>query len=168
MIFETCNVSVDFTQANDIDGLVAVYNSHPAFLGQHLNRDTVTGEWMSDEVKATRDAGFWSCKVTAKSTGEVVGLMDVHMDTETYLSLLMVHRDYAHQGIGQEVYEGLEAYARAHQSRSVRIDVVTGYDDRVLDFWVRRGFRAIAETTLDWGGVALSAVTMRKFLDREI
>lgn len=165
MIFETCNVSVDFTQANDIDGLVAVYNSHPAFLRQHLNRDTVTGEWMSDEVKATRDAGFWSCKVTAKSTGEVVGLMDVHMDTETYLSLLMVHRDYAHQGIGQEVYEGLEAYARAHQSCSVRIDVVTGYDDRVLDFWVRRGFRAFAETTLDWGGVALSAVTMRRVLD---
>ncbi len=103
MIFETDDVYVDFTQPTDIDDLVRVYNSHPAFIRQHLHRTAVTRDWMAEEIKATRDAGFWSCKVIGKSTGHVIGLLDVHIDTPTYLSLRMVHRSHAHQGIGQQV-----------------------------------------------------------------
>ncbi len=165
MIFETDDVYVDFTQPTDIDDLVGVYNSHPAFIRQHLHRTAVTHDWMTEEIKATRDAGFWSCKVIGKSTGRVIGLLDVHIDAETYLSLLMIHRSHAHQGIGQQVYGALEACARAHESGAVRIDVVTGYDDRVWDFWVRNGFQVVEDITLEWNGAALPAVAMKKGLE---
>ena len=163
MLFETADVYVDFTQSSDIDDLVGVYNSHPAFSRQHLNRTAVTRDWMVEEIKATRNAGFWPCKV-GQSTGHVIGLIDVHIDAETYLSLLMVHRSHANQRIGHQVYGALEAYARSHGSCSVRIDVVTGYDNRVLDFWVRNGFHVVEKITLEWHGAKLPAVTMRKAL----
>ncbi len=111
-----------------------------------------------------RDAGFWSCKVVRQSTGRVIGLLDVHIDAETYLSLLIIHRSYAHQGIGQHVYRALEAYARSYASRMIRVDVVMGYDDRVRDFWIRNGFQAVEHITLEWNGSKLPATTMKKAL----
>jgi GNAT superfamily N-acetyltransferase len=124
----------------------------------------VTRDWTAQEVKATQDAGFWSCKVIDKSTDQVIGLLDVRFGTETYLSLLMIHRSYVHIGIGRQVYGALEAYARSHESRSIRIDVVTGYDARALDFWVRNGFQFVEDITLEWNGVTLPAVAMKKAL----
>ncbi|NMP23714.1 GNAT family N-acetyltransferase [Sulfobacillus harzensis] len=164
MIFETQDVYVDFAQSADIDGLVRVYNSHPAFIHRHLSRNIVTRDWMAEETKTTRNAGFWPCKVVGKASGQIIGLIDVKLGTETYLSLLMVHQSYAHQGFGQQVYQGLEAFVRSHDSRTIRIDVVTGYDDRVLDFWVRNGFHVISDTTLEWDKRTLAAVTMTKTL----
>lgn len=46
----------------------------------------------------------------------------------------------------------------------MRIDVVTGYDDRVLDFWLRNGFQVIEDVTLEWNGATLPAVVMKKAL----
>ena len=94
----------------------------------------------------------------------MIGLLDVHIDAETYLSLLMIHQSYARQGMGQHVYRALEAYARSYASRTVRIDVVTGYDDRVRDFWVRNGFQVVEHITLEWNGSTLPAITMKKAL----
>lgn len=164
MIFQADNIYVDFTHPTDIDALVGVYNSHPAFINRHLHRTAVTRDWMAQEIKATQDAGFWSCKVTEQSTGHVIGLLDVRFATETYLSLLMIHRNHEHKGIGRQVYAALEAYARSHQSDSVRIDVVTGYDTRVLDFWVRNGFQVVEDITLEWNGSTIPAVAMKKSL----
>jgi len=164
MIFETDDVYVDFTQPTDIEDLVGVYNSHPAFIRQHLRQTAVTHDGLAEEIKATRGAGFWSCKVIGKSTERVIGILDVHIDAETYLSLLMVHRSHARQGIGQQVYRALEAYARSHNSRAVRIDVVTGYDDRVWDFWVRNGFHVVENIALEWNGATLPAFVMKKVL----
>ncbi|MCL5971566.1 MAG: GNAT family N-acetyltransferase [Firmicutes bacterium] len=164
MIFETDDVYVAFTQPTDIDELVGVYNSHRAFIRHHLHRIAVTPDWMAEEIKATQDAGFWSCKVVEKSTGHVIGVLDVQFGVETYLSLLMIHRSHAHQGIGQQVYGALEDYARSHESRGVRIDVATGYDNRVWDFWVRNGFRVAENMTLEWNGATLLAVAMKKAL----
>ena len=94
----------------------------------------------------------------------MIGLLDVHIDAETYLSLLIIHRSYAHQGIGQHVYRALEAYARSYASRMIRVDVVMGYDDRVRDFWIRNGFQAVEHITLEWNGSKLPATTMKKAL----
>lgn len=60
MIFETDDIYLDFTQPTDIDELVGVYNSHPAFIRQHLHRTAVTHDWMAEETKATRAADFGS------------------------------------------------------------------------------------------------------------
>lgn len=53
MVFETDDVYVAFTQPTNIDDLVGVYNCHPAFIRQHLNRTAVTRDWMAEEIKAT-------------------------------------------------------------------------------------------------------------------
>lgn len=160
MIFAAEDVYVDFTQPTDIDDLVGIYNSHPAFIECHLNRHAVTSDWMAKEVAATRAAGFWSCKVVGKFSDQVLGLIDVRVDTETYLSLMMIHQSYAHQGIGQQVYDALEDYIRLRGSRVLRIDVVTGYDEHVQNFWMRNGFRVVKDITLDWNGLKHAVVMM--------
>ena len=58
MIFATNDVYVDFTQPTDVDELVEVYNSQPAFIRQHLGRTAVTRDWLAEEVKATRGRGL--------------------------------------------------------------------------------------------------------------
>ena len=82
--------------------------------------------------------------------------------TETYLSLLMIHRIHAHQGISQQVYGALETFVRLHESLAVCIDVMTGYDDRVWDFWIRNGFDAVENITLEWNGATLPASVVTK------
>ena len=69
-----------------------------------------------------------------------IGILDFSVKEESYLSLLMLHSDYKHSRLGSEVYEGLEKFAKAHESEWIRIDVVTSYDRGVLDFWVSKGF----------------------------
>jgi len=116
------------------------------------------------EIKSTQDFGFRTCKVIEKSTGQVIGLFNVRFGSETYLSLVMIHRSYVRKEIGRQVYAALEVYAGSHESRSIRIDVVKGYDDRVLDFWVRKGFQFVEDIALEWNGSSLPAVAMKKSL----
>ena len=162
VIFESQDTCVDFVEPTDIYSLVAVYNSHPAFLTQHLQRKTVTYGWLTDEIKIMRNAGFLSCKVVGKASGAIHGLIDVKIAVETYLSLLMIHQDSTNQGLGQQVYTALEAYVRRQGCRTIRIDVITGYSDRVLNFWRRNGFHVVEDATLNWDGVRLPAVILKK------
>ncbi|MCY0898196.1 MAG: GNAT family N-acetyltransferase [Firmicutes bacterium] len=164
MIWETASHYVDIAQPKDMDALAEVYNSHPAFLHSHLHRSAITNNWLMNEIKAMSAGGFWSCTVKQKPAGRVVGLLDVNVDKETYLSLLMVHHQYAHQGMGQQIYEGLEAYARDRECHTMWIDVVTEYDDRVMKFWTRNGFQRVNPITLEWDGVVLHAIRMAKTL----
>ncbi len=165
MIFETGDVYVDHAQRADLDSLVTVFNSQSAFIRRHLRRQVVSSEWLIKELNAMRDAGFWSCKVVGKAAGQVMGLADVRFDEESYLSLLMIHQDHAGRGIGQQVLNGIESYARDHHGRTLRIDVLKGYDNRVLDFWLRNGFQAAEDLTLKWNGVLLPAVAMNKAIN---
>ncbi|WP_268064106.1 hypothetical protein [Clostridium sp. CF011] len=40
----------------------------------------------------------------------------------------------------------------------MRIDVVTNYDDTVLDFWVKNGFDKFKDVELNWTGKILPAL----------
>jgi GNAT superfamily N-acetyltransferase len=76
----------------------------------------------------------------------------------------MLHKDYKRKGLGVLIYQALEEYAKSEKSKGMRIDVVTNYDDAVLDFWMKNGFEKIKEIELNWTGKILPAVVMKKNL----
>lgn len=164
MIFKSKDFYIDLVENKDLNAIVEVYNSNKHFLVNHIGSDQVTYEWILAELESMKKAGFYSCKVAEKSSGKIIGLLDFKIDEETYLSLLMVHADYKNKGFGKLIYQALEEYARSAKSKYMRIDVVTDYDDAVLDFWIRNGFDKVKDVELNWTGKILPAVIMKKSL----
>ncbi len=85
-------------------------------------------------------------------------------DIESYLSILILHKDYKGNGIGSEFLETFFIYLKSIGTRSLRIDVVTGYNDSVLNFWTKHGFQMLDHIQLNWNDTILPAVAMRKQL----
>ena len=162
MLFETDSTYVNVAGPDDIDNIVEIYNANPVFLMAHIDREKVGTQWIEDEINKMKEIGFMCCKVVLKNSKTSIGILDFSVKEECYLSLLMLHPDYKHLGLGSEVYEGLEQFAKAHKSERIRIDVVTSYDRGVLDFWVSKGFDIIEMVELNWSGKNLPAVIMKK------
>ncbi|MBX4262134.1 GNAT family N-acetyltransferase [Clostridium estertheticum] len=162
MIFKLRDFCIDFVEDKDINAIVEVYNSNKCFLVNHMGTDKVRYEWVLEELENMRKAGFYSCKVVEKSSGKVMGIIDFKIGEETYLSLLMIHDNYKNKGLGKLIYQALEEYAKKVKSKSMRIDVVTNYDNAVLNFWVKNGFDKIKDVELEWAGKILPAVIMKK------
>ncbi len=117
---------------------------------------------MLDEIDSMKAAGFISAKIVEKTSEQIIGLLDFTLDDEIYLSLLMIHKNYSSKGFGQQVCQALECYAKLTGSSSIRLDVVTGYTNRVLNFWIAVGYDVVEECVLSWHAVSLPAVTMKK------
>ena len=146
----------------DVDSVVEVYNSNTLFLENHMDTQQVTFEWVTEEVESMKRAGFCSCKAVDKNSRKIVGIIDFKIDEEAYLSLLMIHKDYENMGFGKQIYKAFEEYAKSRKSKYIRLDVVTGYSDKVVNFWIGNGFEKFEDIKLNWTGVTLSAVTMKK------
>ncbi|HWR23861.1 MAG TPA: GNAT family N-acetyltransferase [Feifaniaceae bacterium] len=168
MIFETDGFSIDAVEPTDLGAVLAVYQSNKDFLLHHTGRNAVTSAWLQSELEAMKAAGFCSCKVVEKHSGSVIGIADVRLGEETYLSLMMLRRDYQNKGLGKQIYRAMEAYVKARGSTSIRIDVVTGYSNSALPFWRSRGFIKVREITLNWAGKSLPAVMMKKELPQDL
>jgi GNAT superfamily N-acetyltransferase len=164
MIFETEGFYIDLVENADINDVVEVYNSNRNFLQNHVGTDKITKEWILDEIESMRKVDFYSCKIVEKNSGKLIGIIDFKIGEETYLSILMLHKDYKRKGLGVLIYQALEGYAKSEKSKCMRIDVVTGYDDAVLDFWMKNGFEKIKEIELNWTDKILPAVVMKKNL----
>ncbi|QQE78689.1 N-acetyltransferase [Alicyclobacillus sp. SO9] len=164
MLFESEYLYVDDISQTEISAVVQVYNSNRDFLVKHMRTDSVTAQCVFDELESMRKLGFTSCKVTAKDTNRIVGIIDFKVDEESYLSLLMIHTHYANRGLGKQVYEAFEEYASFRGSKQIKLDVVTSYTDKVLSFWTRNGFHKSEDISLNWNGAILPAVTMLKSL----
>ncbi|GMA64152.1 hypothetical protein GCM10025859_45920 [Alicyclobacillus fastidiosus] len=162
MIFESENLYVCPTEMADVDSVVEVYNSNTLFLENHMNTQQVTFEWVTEELESMGKAGFCSCKAVDKSSRKIVGVIDFKIDQESYVSLLMVHKEYENMGFGKQIYQAFEDYAKSRESKRIRLDVVTGYSDKVLNFWVGNGFEKFEDIKLNWTGVTLFAVTLKK------
>jgi GNAT superfamily N-acetyltransferase len=164
MIFETEGFYIDLVENADVNDVVEVYNSNRNFLQNHVGTDKITKEWILDEIESMRKVDFYSCKIVEKNSGKLIGIIDFKVGEETYLSILMLHKDYKKKGLGALIYQALEEYAKSEKSKGMRIDVVTNYDDAVLDFWMKNGFEKIKEIELNWTGKILPAVVMKKNL----
>lgn len=162
MIFETKDLYVDFVEKADIKDIVEVYNSNNIFLAHHMDIHKVTYEWIDAELASMKDMGFISCKIVERCSDKIVGTIDFKIAEETYLSLLIMHDAYKNKGYGNLTYKALEDYVKSQKSSSIRIDVVIGYDDRVLEFWAKNGFHKFKDIELNWTGKILPAVVMKK------
>ncbi len=164
MIFEADAFYIDVVEATDLNAVLEVYHSNKDFLLHHMGRDTVTYEWLQNEYNAMKTSDFCPCKVVEKGSGSIIGIADFRIGCETYLSLLMLHSDYQHRGLGKHFYQAIEEYARSHSGACIRIDVATDYDNSVFQFWSSRGFSKVQYVTLNWTGKRFPAVMMKKIL----
>ncbi|WFD08876.1 GNAT family N-acetyltransferase [Tepidibacter hydrothermalis] len=164
MLFKSNWFRVDVVKNKDLNEIIEVYNSNENFLINHMDKEEITTEWMSRELKTMKEIGFLCCKITDMNSEKIVGVVDFKIDKETYLSLLMIHNDYKNNGLGRLIYNDLEKYTLSLKSNCIRIDVVTDYDDSVIEFWSKNGFVEFGDTILNWTGKDLKAVVMKKNL----
>jgi L-amino acid N-acyltransferase YncA len=164
MVFESKEFYVDSIEAKDLEEILEVYNSNTHFLTNHMNINKVTTDWILEELASMKGAGFHSCKIVERSSGKIVGIIDFRTGEETYLSLLMIHNDFKSKGLGRLIFHSFEKYIKSLKSKCIRIDVVTNYDDSVIDFWIKNGFIKFKDVELNWTGKILPAAVMKKYL----
>ena len=164
MNFESKEFYVKQLESKDLRKILEIYNSNSKFLISHMDRDIVTNEWIIKELKSMEKIGFKSCKVIDRKTEDILGIIDFKIDEETYLSLFMIHNNFQGKGIGRIIYDEFEQYIKSLGSKSIRIDVVTNYDNSVLDFWINKGFVKFKDIELNWAEKTLPAVIMKKYL----
>lgn len=164
MIFESKGFYIDLIENKDFNDIVEVYNSNKHFLVNHMNKEKITNEWILEELESMKEVGFSSCKIVEIASGKIMGVMDFKIAEETYLSLLMIHNDFKSKGFGKLIFQAFEGYAKSLKSKCIRIDVVTNYDNSVLDFWIKNGFIKFKDVELNWTGKILPAVIMKKSL----
>lgn len=164
MLFESKDFCIDIVDYKDLDEIVNVYNSNKQFLINHIGRETVTNEWIVNELDAMKRSGFYSCKIVEIKTGEIIGIIDFKTGEETYLSLLMLRNNFKGKGYGKSIFHAFEEYAKLQKNGYIRIDVVTDYDNSVLEFWTNNGFVKTGDIELSWDDRVLPAVVMKKYL----
>lgn len=162
MFFETKRLYVDSIEKDNLVGILDVYNSNINFLQAHMSKKSVDADWIKEEIKNTKESGFYTCKIVLKETEKIIGLIDFSLKKECYLSLIMIHNDYKKMGYGKEIYLGFENLLKSKKCKSIRIDVVTNYDNKVLEFWKSNGFHVIDNIELNWTGKVLPAAVMKK------
>lgn len=160
MLFKTEDFYSDLVDEKDLDEVIDVYNSNKYFLNCHIGKEKVTREWILKELETMKRAGFSSCKIV--KSGKIIGSVDFKAGEETYLSLLIVHSNFKGKGYGKLIFKAFEEFVKSKNSKSIRIDVVTGYDNSVLDFWKNNGFDGTQNVSLNWAGKRLYAVAMKK------
>ena len=164
MVFQSRNFYANLIEKKDIREVLNVYNSNNYFLINHMDTNKVTSEWILRELEDMRVIGFNSYKIVEIKTRKIIGIIDFKFDDETYLSLLMIHRDFQGKGFGKLILQEFEEYAKSLKSKCIRIDVVSNYDNSVLEFWFNNGFVKFKDVELNWSGRVLPAVIMKKFL----
>lgn len=164
MIFELEEFKLEKIESKDLNKILEIYNSNGEFLINHMDKSVVTEEWIIQELKYMEEMDFKSCKIVERHTENILGIIDFKIDEETYLSLLMIHKDFQGNGLGHIIYQGFEEYIESLKGKSIRIDVVTNYDSSVLKFWTHNGFVKLKDIELNWAGKTLPAVIMKKRL----
>lgn len=164
MLFQSKDFYVDFVESNYLNQVVEVYNSNKQFLESHMDKESVTKEWVLQELQSMKEVGFYSCRIVEISSEKTMGVMDFKVGEETYLSLLMIHNNFKSKGFAKQIFQAFEEYVKSLKSKCIRIDVVTNYDNCVIDFWVKNEFIKFKDAELNWTGRILPAVTMKKSL----
>jgi len=163
-MFFTKNYQSVIADETDLNEIRTTFNSNRAFLLNHTGTGAVSREWCLMEYRDMLERGFLRCKILEAEKSPAIGFLDFKISEETYLSLLILHGSQQRRGIGEEILFGFEEYIRSHDSERIRIDVVTGYDETSLGFWLKNGFIAEEEIVLTWGENRLSAQKLIKRL----
>lgn len=155
-------VSLSYLTKDDIENVVKIYNSNTKFLKEHLDKEEVDNEFIVKELKEMKKMNFDSFKVLYNNI--TIGVCYVKFDSETYLSLLMIDNKFKNNGFGSKVFYEIEKMARVFNSKSIRIDVVYGYDSSVTEFWIDKSFAIKEKVKFNWDKKSLDAYIMVKYI----
>lgn len=148
---------------NDLDDMVMIYNSNPIFLWNHLGVETVTNDFIRNEMEQMIKIGFESYLIMNEKN-EKIGFCDIKMGEETYLSLLMLDKKAHGMGYGKEILQQIERVLMERDTQRVWIDVVNDYKENVVSFWKKQGYKEIETIKLEWNGYQSVAIKMYKSL----
>lgn len=152
---------IDTMTTEDADKVSGIYNSNTSFLENHLGVTAVSEEFILREMAEMKNIGFQSF-VIRNNASDIIGICDLKMAEEVYLSLLMIDGKHKRRGTGGGIYRQLEQMFKEKGVRTVRIDVVDGYEDNAVGFWEKQGFTPCEKIQLEWNGCQSEAVVMRK------
>jgi putative acetyltransferase len=111
-----------------------------------------------------RDADEWQRRLADLDTwvavagGQPVGFMSLRCDGN--LDLAFIQPEWMGRGVGLALYEPLEEFAR--QQGHIRLDAEASYLAR--PFFLKRGWRVLAEQEVDCRGVPMTNFLMEKHL----
>lgn len=162
MIIQTKQFFVDNITNSDYDEIVTLYNSNIEFLEKHLSLSHISRNWLETEIESMKEMDFITYKIVDCITGKILGVFDFKSDIQAYLSILIIHKDYKGKGIGSLFLEEFFTYLKSKGTESIRIDVVTEYNQKVINFWEKHGFKINKEIKLEWNNNILPAITMIK------
>jgi len=133
---------------DDLDAVLAVALSNPAFLATHEGSGGQLGRYDRDMLErdlavADLDPGRRPLVVRLRDTGEVVGwaeLLDEHpRDHVPWIGLLELHADHHRRGFGREATDAFLDWARARGASALRLGVDDG-NEAAMAFWTGLGF----------------------------
>lgn len=154
--FETVRLRVRGAEAGDLDDLLAVYTSNPAYLalteGSHGEPGRYDrGMLERDFMLAQMTPGRHMLSVITKDGAGAIGVLDWMeqnpSDGYPWIGLVMVHGERQREGLGAEAVEGLLDRLRGRGMRAVRAGVIERNPaGRAL--MERLGFARVSETTM--------------------
>lgn len=145
----------------DVDKILGIYNSNRSFLENHLGVSVVSKEFILNEMKEMKKSGFQSF-VIKDNTHRIIGICDIKISEESYLSLFMIDGKLKRRGLGSKVYNQMEEFLKSEGVKRVRIDVVYTYEDNAIVFWEKNGFICCEKIQFEWNGHKSNATKMCK------
>ena len=150
--FETQRLVMAEATEDDVDGLLSVALSNPAFTRDHEGSDGEPGRFDRDMLErdlavAGMDPARHPLVLRERSNpARVIGwaeVLDTHpRDHVPWIGLLEVHQQEQRRGYGREAVAALAGWARAGGARALRLGVDEG-NDAGLAFWLSMGFRVV-------------------------
>lgn len=132
-------------RADELEQILEVYQQCEDFLALGPVASASMAMVLSD-VELSKTLGATFCGIyTAESA--MIGVLDIvasgyqGVREHAYLSLLMIAQSLRSHGIGQLVFEALEAEIRKDPRVSVLLAGVQANNPQAIKFWQRMGFR---------------------------
>ena len=153
----------EIASENEINEIVAIYNSNPTFLMHHLGTESITADFVINEMKQMKEVGFDTLLIKNNRI-EAIGFCDINIEEEAYLSLFMLKHAIHGKGYGKERLLQLERLLTGRHVKQIRIDVVDDYEKNVVGFWKKQGYKEVEAVKLHWNGYDSNAIKMYKNL----
>ena len=131
-------------RADELEQVLEVYRQCEDFLALGPVASASMAMVISD-LELSKNLGSTFCGIYT-ITGEMIGVLDIvasgyeGVRQHAYLSLLMIARDFRSHGIGQAVFEAVEAEIRKDPLVSVLLAGVQANNPQAIKFWQRMGF----------------------------
>ena len=151
MRLTTARLELAEVTADDLDAILAVALSNPAFLATHEGSGGSAGHYdramlERDLAVAALDPQRQPLVVRLRQSGHVIGRAEIltehPRDHLPWIGLLELHADHQGYGYGREATRALLEWAHRNGAGGLRLGVDDG-NDAAYAFWTRQGFTPV-------------------------